>query len=142
MKDYAEFTPETMRYTGAIEKPLMIDVPLTLEGISYRCTCLEYLGMGYCVMPFRRATKSLALNMGRMINESGYFEREICTVLTQIIDRQNIILEYCMNAEYENIHIKTLCEAAVKAMNMTGYTKPGVWVECNGRKMLIICKCI
>jgi len=142
MKEYMEFTPEVMRYTGVIKKALMIDVPLVLEGISYRCTCLEYQKMGYCVMPFRRVTCSLASNMGRMINASGYFGREIYTVLVQIVDRENVIIEYCPPVNGKIVYNSDLFLAAVKAMNVIDYTKSRVWVDYHGDKMLIICKSI
>ena len=81
---YFYFTPETMKYKGILDKDVMIDVPIDFDGIFYRCTCAAYRGKVYVVMPFRKVTPVLAREMGNKVEKSGYFGRQVYTVIVQI----------------------------------------------------------
>ena len=135
---YFDFTPETMKYKGILDKGVMIDVPIDFDGIFYRCTCAAYRGKAYVVMPFRKVTPSIAREMGNKVEKSGYFGRHVYTVIVQIIDRRNIVVEYYSPEEDtgDNIgDIKELFEVSVGTMYMIGLTKNEVEVSCRDISM-------
>ncbi len=134
---YLDFTPETLGYNGKLSKRSMVDIPLSFGGISYRCTCAEFLGKVYCVMPFRKVNSALALNMAEKVERAHYFDKPINTVIVQIIDRHNMIIEYCRSGAdggSDMDFMETAC-ASVGAMCKMGYIERDVWVEHQGRKI-------
>ncbi|MBP3621819.1 MAG: hypothetical protein J6J16_08680 [Lachnospiraceae bacterium] len=131
---YLDFTPETLGYKSEIKKIYMIDVPLSFAGISYRCTCVEFLGKVYCVMPFRRVTGELAISMANKVENAQYFTRSVNTIIAQIVDRHNMIVEYQQGfeASMESIDIREIACAAVGAMSRMGYIEKDVNVDYRG----------
>ena len=131
---YLDFTPETLGYKSEIKKTYMIDVPLSFGGILYRCTCVGFLGKVYCVMPFRRVIGELVISMANKVEGAQYFTRPVNTIITQIVDRHNMIIEYhqCLEADMEAIDIREIACATVGAMNRMGYIEKDVCVEYRG----------
>lgn len=134
---YLDFTPKTLGYNGTVQKKEMVDIPLSFGGISYRCTCAEFLGNVYCVMPFRKVNGALAVNMAEKVERAHYFDKPIHTVIAQIIDRHNMIIEYCQSSAYignDINYMETACVSA-GAMCKMGYIEKDVWVEHQGIKI-------
>lgn len=135
---YLDFTPETLGYNGTVHKKEMVDIPLSFGGISYRCTCAEFLGNVYCVMPFRKVNSALAVNMAEKVERAHYFDKPINTVIAQITDRHNMIIEYCQSSSDNGNDInfmETAC-ASAGAMCKMGYIENEVWVEYHGMKIM------
>ncbi len=127
--DFFDFTPETLGYKGKLNKNNMIDVPLSFGGISYRCTCVNYEGMNYVVMPFRRVTEGLAKTMGEKVDRSGYFCQQVYTIIAQIVDRHNMIIEYCPVDLDNQLDMDKLAKATVGALWKMGYIEKEVSVK-------------
>lgn len=130
---FLDFTAESLGYRNKTDNDLLIDVPLRFGGILYRCTCVNFLGKLYCVMPFRKVTKELADSMAKKIELADCFICPVNTILVQILDRHNIIFEYCNSKKVQNeeLDIRELACVSAGAMCMMGYIEKHVYVENN-----------
>ncbi len=117
-----------------------VNIPIILEGISYRCTCVAGDGI-YCVMPFGLVTPKLAMDMGRKIEEASFFSKPVNTIIAQIVDRHNVIIEFYKHkdlaCQYEPIK-EDLAYIAVNALNCMRYVSKDVVVENKGALVRVI----
>ncbi len=117
-----------------------IDIPIVLDGISYRCTCVAGEEI-YCVMPFRLVTPRLAFDMGKKIERSGLFSKPVNTIIAQVVDRHNIIIEFRKHSslflQYEPIR-EDLAYIAVSALNKMRYVSNDVRVENRGAVVRVL----
>lgn len=134
---HLDFTPETVGCSYHPKgKNELVDISMDFGEFTYRCSCVS-IGNPHCVLPYKMVTKGIVCDIGRKIEDSGYFINGINTQIAQVIDRHNMQIEiYERGAGYTLASGSSAC-AAAGAMYRMGFVDSKVWVHMPGGKLLI-----
>lgn len=134
---HLDFSPEAVGCTYRPKgKDELVDVPMDFGEFTYRCSCVS-IGNPHCVLPYKMVTKGIVCDIGRKIEDSGYFVNGINTQIAQVIDRHNMKIEiYERGAGYTLASGSSAC-AAAGAMYKMSFVDSKVWVHMPGGKLLI-----